>query len=562
MRFHPIRYALALVVCLCAAALQAQLTIYDDALAASFADYSYPSPPSQMVETTAQHHTGTKSISFTGAAAGYNALSFYHTPDSSLSTVSYASLHFWVRAADATSGQHLRVFVQNAGVLVGGTAVVDHYIVAPPLIEAVWKEVTVPITSGEINYNGAFDRIDIQSDQGSAQPAVYIDGLELLPPGAPPPPANLLVVDHGVTVSSMVSDRFTWHDSQGNPRVAVLARNDVAYDVHLLDPDVPGGNVWGGALRQYQYKLAGGATRTMGVTGYGNGGYGGFGYVVEHSNAGSCVGDDSPLGDWTQGSSYSTVFEGRHHAIYRFTQNYPRNCPGAARTIPVTIDWIFSTGHDHPVYAITFDVAGTGAPAGTLNDDSRAPYGELEIDGNGAENIDGVAWGDHYKFTTTTPAVPPVPPGMTLNSDWTYNVLNTVPYVKEWILGPLTGTNERDATMGLVQTQTLAQQDAGGARIATGGGFHDIRTSWGTTSAAGNAGNGYKMPWQDNWPYQLNNDSLGAATPNNNARLTWGTQYGFVGPTTYTTNNTLVTTAPGYPRKSYSLYVVAGQHTQ
>ena len=42
---------------------------------------------------------------------------------------------------------------------------------------------------------------------------------------------------------------------------------------------------------------------------------------------------------------WQRVFEGRHHAIFRFTQNYPRNCPSFARTIPVTIDWMFSTGH-------------------------------------------------------------------------------------------------------------------------------------------------------------------------------------------------------------------------
>ena len=54
--------------------------------------------------------------------------------------------------------------------------------------------------------------------------------------------------------------------------------------------------------------------------------------------------------------------EGRHHVIFRFQQNYPRNCPDQTRYIPVTYDWIFSTGRDNPVYGITYDVATAAQP--------------------------------------------------------------------------------------------------------------------------------------------------------------------------------------------------------
>ncbi len=210
----------------------------------------------------------------------------------------------------------------------------------------------------------------------------------------------------------MVSDRFTWTDSAGKPRVASLAHNDTGAG--------PGG-VRGGALREFQYRMPDDSTRIAGVTNYGNGGYAGFGYVVSHAANSSCIGDDSPLGGYFAGT-WQRIFEGRHHAIFRFTQNYPRNCsttlPVVARTVPVTIDWVFSTGRDNPLWAVTWDLS--GVPVNTFWDDSRAPYGELNIDGTGAADIDGVAWGDRYRFTSTAAPV-------TLDSSWTWNVANTVP---------------------------------------------------------------------------------------------------------------------------------------
>ena len=125
------------------------------------------------------------------------------------------------------------------------------------------------------------------------------------------------------------------------------------------------------ALREFRYQING-TTRIADVTTYGNGGHGGFGYIVDHSNAGNCIGDDSALSDYFQYGTFTPVFEGRHHAVIHFTQNYQRNCPGQTRYIPVTIQWVLSTGRDNPLYAITQDVSAIGADI--LNDDSRAPY--------------------------------------------------------------------------------------------------------------------------------------------------------------------------------------------
>ncbi len=368
---------------------------------------------------------------------------------------------------------------------------------------------------------------------------------------------GLLQVEHDVSVGLMDSDRFTWIDSAGQPRVAVLAHND-----GQLGPTALGGYPnHGGALREFRYQLPSNVTRICGVTTTGNAGYGGFGYVVSHRGDGTTgiVADDSPLGYAFTGS-FQRVFEGRHHAIFRFTLIYPRyssttaNPADALYNVPVTIDWVFSTGHDNPLWALTWDVS--GVPADALSDDSRGPYGELLFDGaatDGSQSvIAGVAWGDRYKFASTTNPV-------TMNSAWDWNVPNTIPYVKLW-------TTAVDATMGTVQTQTIQQQDAGG---------YWGTNRWNTTSAAGNActvaigGVDHLLPCDFNWPYQSINYSFSdVSTPTNSTRLAWGTNFGFLGQTQYFTQGSAYyggplanTTAPGWPRKSYSTYVVLGPHS-
>src|SRR5207253_8442086 len=127
-------------------------------------------------------------------------------------------------------------------------------------------------------------------------------------------------------------------------------------------------------------------------------------YVVSHAklDSESCldpnVYDSSTLGHLIAGT-WTRIFEGRHHVIFRFQQNYPRYCTtGAAaeNDIPVTVEWVFSTGRDNPLWAVTWDMS--AIPVNTLLDDSRAPYGELLFDGSttelGHSTIAGVGWGD------------------------------------------------------------------------------------------------------------------------------------------------------------------------
>lgn len=534
-------------------ALAQSLVVYDDSLQNGFGNWSYGGG-SNLANTTPVHG-GTHSIALTGN--NYNAVSFTHE-SGLLSTANYPILHFWIHGG--TSGnQALTLMLQkncsapgNPCVTVA-TANLNGFITGGAAGAGAWREVTVPITQAPLSYSGSYDRFDLQSNAAGAQATVYFDdiavqsGTTVIDPifsngfEGSSPAVNGLVEEHDVTVAAMVSDRFTWRDAANKPRVAVLAHND-----GQTGPTAPGGYPnRGGALREFRYQMPDNSTRVAGVTSYGNGGQGGFGYVVSHSawpsNGGGCNGDDSPLGYGTPGA-FQRVFEGRHHAIFRFTQNYPRHCSaaagGATKSVPVTIDWTFSTGRDNPLWSITYDMS--ALPANYLVDDSRAPYGELNIDGNGATDISGVGWGDRWQFKSTTAPV-------TLNSAWTWNVLNTVPYVKLWIAS----TN---ATMGIVQSQTMTQQDAGARNQF----YQDITPFWNHTSAQGNAGGAYAMPWQDSWPYQANSFSIGVGASNNNARLTWGTSYGFLGQTTYSVYDGVVANAPGYPRKSYAVYVVLG----
>ena len=371
---------------------------------------------------------------------------------------------------------------------------------------------------------------------------------------SPPPACGL--TDTPVTVDNMLSDQFSWCDSTGQPRTAVLAHND--------QTGPAGSGTHGGELRQFTYKV-GANTRTIGSP---IRDHGGFGYIVSHSltNIANC--DDSDLGHAYTGT-WTQVFKGRHHAIFRFQQNYPRHCtvdpPATAYAMPVTIDWIFSTGRDSPIWAVTYDVH--SIPADVLADDSRAPYGTLNIDGSSGLYMDndvaGVAWGDRYRYVTTNAAA-------TADSTWDWSAVNTVPFTELWM-------QNVDASMGLVQTQTMSQQDAGGGRQPYGPGTYDVSSYWGKTSADGQGcpdgaddqqiGVAHKTPCIGYWPYQLvsfnyySPANLGQTT--NDAQITWGTQYGFLGQTAYALHDSTLpggSTASGYPKKSYSVHVVLGTH--
>lgn len=554
MSRHPWAFWVCGLLCCASPTASGQpLVLYDDQLRSGFVDYSYGGG-SNFANPKPTLNGSSASISFTGG--NFNAVSLAHESQN-FATANWPWLRLYVHGG-ANGGQQLRIYLQLDNVEVA-SAELDSYIVGATSPSAgVWREVLVPLGSGGLNATH-FDRIDLQSDLAGSQPVLYLDAFELLGPASPDPlfadgfdgpggqpglPA--LAYERDVIATGMTGDRYRWRDALGLERSAFLAHNDGQVG--------PGGSR-GGELRELSLPVPGG-TRTVRAP---STGAGGFGYVVSHREEGTTGigGDDSPLGHGFSGSTLRR-FAGRHHAIHRYTQLYPRhsrttaNPPNTQYQVPITIEWLIATGRDHPLWAVTWDVS--AVPVNALSDDVRAPYGELLFDGAASPAahsvIAGVGWGDRYRFQSTTSPV-------TLMSEWTWNTPNTVPYVKLW-------TTAVDATMGTVLTQTIDQQDAGGY-------FGTNR--WNSTSASGFActvfGNNYRMPCDFNWPYQAINYSFAnpsAAT--NNTRLAWGSNFGFLGQQSYFVHGSAYwggplpnVSASGYPKRSYSHFVVVGTHS-
>jgi hypothetical protein len=540
--------------------------VYTDSLQSGFQDFSFGSPAPNFANATPTQ-SGAASIAFTGN--NFNAVGMANV-NVDYSTVTHPIIRLFVHGG-ASGGQQLRIYLQTTDAQGNSTllanAELDSYISGGAIAANEWREVLVQITQPPLSYSGSYDRIDLQSDIAGAQPQMFIDSVSLEPPaggagnllfangfeagGVVPPPASALQIEHDQMVNGMSSERYTWRDHNDQPRVAVLAHNDG----QIGPQGQRGGELW-----EYRYQANGG-TRIVAAT---NQFAGGFGYVVSHRAEGtSGIGgnDDSPLGHGFSGQ-FERVFEGRHHAILRFTQRYPRYSrttavpPNTQYQVPVTIEWVIANGRDHPLWSMTWDLTGAlpnAVPADALEDDTRAPYGEMLFDGsaNMASHsvIAGVGWGDRFKFASTSNPV-------TFDSQWTWNQANTIPYVKLW-------TTAVDATMGTVQTQTITQQDAGGY-------FGTDR--WNSTSAGGLActvfGNNYRMPCDFNWPYQSINYSLFGASSTNNTRLAWGANFGWLGQQSYFVHGSAFyggplanTTASGYPRKSYSTWIVLDRHS-
>jgi len=467
---------------------------------------------------------------------------------------------------------------------------------------------------------------------------------------------NLLQDTQNIPFQNFTSDQFSWFDSTAQKRAAVLAHND-------------GGcanGSCGGELRDFQY-VNGGSVLDASAPSAGDDA--GFGYVVSHPHqdeeAGTmnsyCVGgpaytaigpdgsgaatvyDTSSLGHGYTGT-WSRLFVGRHHSIFDFNTTYNRYCPqsdeafsancigtahgngtggcGAAVNgnpmtspwvIPVTIGWVFGTGADNPIWSVTYDVGASPSQNpdkndtlqnianGEIEDDTRGPYGvlmwdgETSTDGTMTNPVAGAAWGDGYDFTTS-----PLTGPLTLSSSWSWSSSSSgnSAYAALW-------TTAVDAQMGVVQTQTVDLQDAGGGSLYGGpfgsstaptayldfnGGTHYSSCTSGDLYSQGGGGPGpggtedfntglvFIMPCIDQWPYQLdefNFDGFGTAaltttSLNHFPKIAWGAAYGFLGEQGYFnymrgTNN--YPGAAGAPEtvnddwhaKNYSTWVVLGQ---
>lgn len=423
------------------------------------------------------------------------------------------------------------------------------------LVSGPYRQVTFKNESTS-KYSFHVDQVRFQVDHAppalrvTAQPPVPQPTVEA-PIFGPTTCTSLARVDRTVTGSG-ASDEYRWSDRACGARATALVRADAK----------------GGNAVEFRYPVNG-ATRTVPMSPETNSDgtidAGGFGYVVSHLTDSDVSWrhdqDDSPLGS-SLGNGYSVLFQGTHHAIHQYTVNYPRwgVSPSGVDTkydMPVTIQWLFRTGSDAPVWSVTYDLS--AVPAGSVSADMRAPYGSMNFDGaaRGAwgDNLGGVAWADSYKFTSLATA------GLTLNSPWTWSERNTGPaYNSVW-------TRTVDAEMGIVATHVIAKMDAGGYSWGNPGRGSSSAAGTRCTRDGGLNNLAHTMPCASDWAYQSANwsfwDANGhpTATGQTNAkRLAWGSDWGTLGQPTVTTVNGNVVT--GSPKVSYSTFVVLDTHAK
>ena len=463
--------------------------VYDDALAAGWEDWSWDSTVNLANGTPVKSGTASAAVSYNAAWAGFSLRTALP-----LSGADYDAIRFWVYGDPG--GNSLQLYTQATDGGAAGPAF------AFSALANSWTEIVAPLSS--LGSPAAIARITVQDNSGLAQPTFYIDDLTLVTKQLPGDTYSPLAVNENASVDGFASSQFTWHDSQRQPRTVALVKND------RLDPT----NHWGGFLRQLTYNLG----ETTRVVNGSSSTHPGFGYTVNHYPA---SGSSAAL-SYSYKGTYNAVLRGRHHAIHEFKW---RLYMGAS--VDATVHWFFATGRDHPLWSVTFD----SSPAGqdVIEADTRAPYGDLQWDGGANSEVAGVGWGDRYKFRSLHSPV-------TMSSGWDYSQPNTIPYVIEW-------TNVPDAEMGLVQTQTYLQHDAGG---------YWFYPNWGATDLDG------PMPEDYNWTYQLNQYELPFVTTSK--RMAWGSNFGAVGQTSYPAyghDRNLV----GYPYQSYTVFVVLGQHS-
>lgn len=343
--------------------------------------------------------------------------------------------------------------------------------------------------------------------------AVVPDAADAEPP--PPPVPGQIVLEPARSFDGYLSDVFTWLDSRGKARSAALVRNTAR------DPS----GYTGGYLRQLTYEKPDGTAMT--VKG-GRPDHPGWGYTINHLN-----GTGNLWSSLYQLGTYRQVLLGPHHVIHEFAFD-ATGWPNGPVTI--VLHWFFATGKDHPLWSVTYDM--TRAPADRLDSDDRAPYGDLTFENGTGGTVDGVAWGDAYKFTTTGP-------GPVLNSSaWDYSQPNRIPYVHMW-------NNATDSEMGSVQTVDFTTKDAGGTWLYN---------NWGRTSANKVVGPGspssQTMPIDWNWPFQLNQYEISSGETRSK-RMAWGLRRGAIGNRLYDGYGDQRQLS-GYPYQSHSNYLVLG----
>lgn len=302
-------------------------------------------------------------------------------------------------------------------------------------------------------------------------------------------------------VNGKTCDVVSWTDANGKARSVALVR---------ANGDV--GSYKGGYIERYTYFI--GDTQKTGVSNEGQAFVSGLGCVVNHYGSTAASSKAS-----TTGATTAFLLQGANHCIWRFSGAYN---PGG--NVGLKLDYLIREGVNDIIWAVSFDSSGVANNA--VNADARGPYVQWDWDGDnhfydGA--IAGIRWGDKYRFRTVNYVYGN--PGATT---WDYSQTNIIPY-----MAINKSVAQGDIEVGAVQTQSWAQQDAGG---------YWWSSHWGTS--------GTGMPENWNCPYQLNGYENYSSE-----KLAWGTNFGYVGSSAYDELG-FGAKRVGWPHQGYSVALV------
>lgn len=153
------------------AAPQAKV-IYADALATGWANWSWNATINFAASTPVQSGTRSAAVTYTAAWGG---LYVHHA---GVSPTGLTRLEFWVHGGTA-GGQQLAVYLGDSGGWLP-TVQADPYITGGAVAANTWRKVSIPLSALGVTTNLITDVV-IQEDAGGAQPALYIDQIELVP---------------------------------------------------------------------------------------------------------------------------------------------------------------------------------------------------------------------------------------------------------------------------------------------------------------------------------------------------------------------------------------------
>lgn len=153
---------------------QSNMTIYADALASGWLDYSYNC--TRNFANTSPVHSGSDSISVTVTSA-WGALVLYHT---GMTNTAYASISFWLNGG-SSGGQQLQMYGNLGTPTVAQSA---RYYLNTPLANT-WQQYTVPLSALGVANATNFTGFAIQDSVGSAEATFYLDDIQLVNVTAP-----------------------------------------------------------------------------------------------------------------------------------------------------------------------------------------------------------------------------------------------------------------------------------------------------------------------------------------------------------------------------------------